>query len=805
MLVSYEWLSEYVDLNGISPKDLAEKITRSGIEVEMVQILDKEIQNVVVGHVLSKEKHPEADKLNICMVDVGEENPLQIVCGAANVAAGQKVAVAKVGAVLPGNFKIKKAKLRGVVSNGMICSLAELGMETKVVAKEYSAGIFNFPSDTKIGQNAMEALGFQDAVLELGLTPNRSDCLSMIGVAYEVAALLNEKVHLNVPQYQAGPKSTTELIQAKVEVGSPLYVLKAITNVKIGRSPMWLESRLMKAGVRPINNVVDITNYILLEYGQPLHAFDYNKLNTKEIIVRQARDQEQLETLDGIIRTLTSDDLVITDGTKPVALAGVMGGSNSEVDAQTTTVILESAVFDRQAVRNTSKLLGLRSEASARFEKGIDMNRVIPAVEMAAAMLEKYAGATVCEGISMVQTKDSKAITVQTTLNKINGLLGTEISTKEVLEIFNRLGFSTVETDGMFTVEVPTRRWDILIEEDLIEEVGRLYGYDRIPCTLPKEETTIGQLNRVQKLRRLAKRMMETSGLQEAISYGLTSEEKSKMFSLYSESVQPIELMLPMSEERNTLRLSLIPHLLDALGYNLARKNEDVALYEMGNIYLPSANPEELPTESNHLAAAMTGNILNHPWQGETKKVDFFYVKGVIEALCEALGISEHLNFVRAENEGFHPGRCADIVLESKNKIGVIGQIHPELEKTWGIKETYAFELNFTQLTALSAAKIRYKEMPRFPGMTRDIALVVDKQTTHAELQETIVKAGGKLLKSVALFDVYMGDRVGAGKKSMAYSLLYLDPERTLTEEEVIKVHDMVLQALAEKNGAVLR
>lgn len=803
MLVSYKWLSEYVDLKGMSPEDLAEKITRSGIEVETVQVLDKEIKNVVVGYVVSKEKHPEADKLNICQVDIGEEAPVQIVCGAANVGADQKVAVAKVGAVLPGNFKIKKAKLRGVESHGMICSLAELGIEGKVVAKAYSSGIFNFPSDTEIGINAMEALSFDDAILELGLTPNRSDCLSMIGVAYEVAALLGTEVKKEQLTYQAADETTESLITAKVEAGSPLYALKAVKNIKIARSPMWMESRLMKAGIRPINNVVDITNYILLEYGQPLHAFDYDKLKTKEIVVRMAKAGEQLTTLDEAERTLKETDLVITDGSKPVALAGVMGGANSEVDDNTTTVVLESAVFDRQLIRNTSKELGLRSEASARFEKGIDMNRTIPAVEAAAAMLEKYAGGTVCAGIAKVQTEEAKPVVLTITLDRINGLLGTNISKDEVMDIFNRLGFAPSEENNAFKVEVPTRRWDIFIEEDLVEEVGRLYGYDNIPCTLPKEETTVGQLNRVQKLRRLAKRTMENSGLQEAISYGLTSEAKVNAFSLYEHVEKPIELMLPMSEERKMMRLSVIPHLLDAVSYNLARKNENVALFEMANIYLPVEG--DLPREDMHVAAAITGQVVQHVWQGESKKVDFFYAKGIVEALLQNMGISEQIVFTQATENGFHPGRCAKIMTKAGEMVGVIGQIHPDVEKQWALKETYVFELNFSQLVALDAAEVRFEEMPRFPGMTRDIALVVDVKTPHQALEDTIIQAGGKLLKSVQLFDVYVGDRVEFGKKSMAYALLYLDPERTLTDEEVVKVHTKVLQALEEQNGAVLR
>jgi phenylalanyl-tRNA synthetase beta chain len=470
MFVSYRWLQDYIDLTGVTAAELAEKITKSGIEVEGVEILNDGIQGVVVGHVLEREQHPNADKLSKCLVDVGGEQPVQIICGAPNVAQGQKVAVATVGAVLPGNFKIKRAKLRGEESNGMICSLTELGMEGKVVPKEYSEGIFVFPADAEVGVDALAMLNRDDEILELSLTPNRADCLSMLGVAYEVAAILGREVKLPETNLQSATEKASDYVKIVVEAkeDNPLYVAKIIKNVKIGPSPLWMQTRLMSAGIRPHNNVVDITNYILLEYGQPLHAFDYDRLGSKEILVRRAADGEKFVTLDDAERTLTADHLVITNGTEPVALAGVMGGANSEVISDTTTVLLESAYFNGATIRKASKDHGLRSEASARFEKGVDPNRVRAAGERAAYLMAKYAGGEVLEGAAEADTMTVEPAVVSITLEKINRVLGTDLVMKDVEEIFDRLQFGVSIEEDTITVTAPTRRGDIKIEEDLL-------------------------------------------------------------------------------------------------------------------------------------------------------------------------------------------------------------------------------------------------------------------------------------------------------------------------------------------------
>lgn len=803
MFVSYKWLQEYVDLSGVTPEELAEKITKSGIEVEGVEVLNEGIKGVVIGHVLEREQHPNADKLNKCLVDIGAESPVQIICGAPNVDKGQKVAVATVGAVLPGNFKIKKAKLRGEESNGMICSLQELGIEGKLVAKEYSEGIFVFPNDVTVGEDAIEKLGREDQILELGLTPNRADCMSMLGVAYEVGAILNREVKLPSPSVTTVSEKAADYIKVTVDASedNPLYVAKVIKNVKIAPSPLWMQGRLMAAGIRPHNNVVDITNYILLEYGQPLHAFDYDRLGSKEILVRRAKNGEKIVTLDDAERTLTEDHLVITNGSEPVALAGVMGGANSEVQSDTTTVLLESAYFKGATVRVSSKDHGLRSEASSRYEKGVDPNRVRAAAERAVELFALYAGGEVLEGSVEVDTLQVEPAVVSIELEKINRVIGMNISVQEVVDIFNRLQFETNVDNETITVTVPTRRGDITIEEDLIEEVARLYGYDNLPKTLPIAATTPGHLTDYQQKRRVVRRYLEGAGLYQAVTYSLTSEAKATQFAL--ETREPIKLAMPMSEDRSQLRLSILPQLLEVVKYNVARQNDSVAVYETGTVFLRNG-AEELPEEREHLAGAITGLWQHHQWQGEKKEVDFFVLKGILEGLFAKLGLQQKVEYRQASVEGMHPGRTAELYLADQ-RIGFIGQLHPTVQKELDLKETYVFELLLEAVFAEEVAPLQYESIPRYPSITRDIALVVDKEKVAGELEAIIVEAGGKLLKDVHVFDLYEGEHMEPGKKSIAFSLRYFNPEKTLTDEEVTKVHEKVLTAVKEKAGAVLR
>lgn len=798
MLVSINWLKDYVNTQQLPPAELGEKITRSGIEVDAVIDRSHGMTNIVVGYVESCVKHPEADKLSICQVNVGEETT-QIICGAPNIAAGQKVIVARPGAKLPGDIKIKKAKLRGEESHGMICSLQELGIEGKLVPKAYAEGIYVLPEDAETGSDVITNFDLDDTVLELGLTPNRADAMSMLGVAYEVGAILSEEVQLPEISYPEAADTAASMLTLNVDApeANPLYVAKVVRNIKVQESPMWLQQRLMAAGVRPHNNVVDITNYILMEYGQPLHAFDYDALDSGNITVRHAKEGEMITTLDDAERKLSGHHLVITNGEKPVAIAGVMGGANSEVSETTTTVVIESAYFASGSVRQTSKDHGLRSDASSRYEKGVDPNRVIPAAERAAQLLSELAGGEVLAGSVVFDELNKEEKIVKVSPDFINSRLGMKIAFEDMLDILNRLKFNTAAVNGQLVISVPTRRQDIQIPEDVVEEIARLYGYDEIPATLPEAETTPGGLTPYQAKRRIVRNLMEGAGLLQATTYSLTSEKSAKQFAL--EETETTRLLMPMSEERSILRQSLLPHLLESVTYNTARRMDSVALYETGSVFLKG--DDELLNEQEHLAVAMTGLWLDNSWQGEKKPVDFFVLKGIVESLGNKLGV--HLTFERGQMNDLHPGRTAFIMLDGQ-RIGVMGQLHPSEQKARDLKTTVVMELNLAALLNLETEALVYTPVPRYPSMSRDVALVLSKIVEAGTIETVIRNAGGKLLKDVRVFDLYEGDKMEEGKKSVAFSLTYFDPEKTLTDEEVINAHEKVLAALTEV-GAELR
>ena len=801
MLVSYKWLQDYVDVSDISPEELAEKITRSGIEVEEVEKKGEKLKKIVVGHVLSCEEHPNSDHLKICQVDVGEEEPIQIICGAPNVAAGQKVIVALVGARIGGNIKIKRGKIRGEVSNGMICSLQELGFDGKVVPKEYADGIFVLPEDTQVGTDVLSLLNLDDAVLELSITANRADCMSMIGVAYETAAIFGKEVKLPAANVPVSEEKASDYISVRSESDDcPIYTAKVIKNVKIGPSPLWLQNKLMAAGIRPHNNVVDITNYILLEFGQPLHAFDYDRFGSKEVLVRKAYEDEIIVTLDGTERKLREEDLVITNGKEPVALAGVMGGLDSEVRDDTTTVLLESAYFNGTSIRRTSRYHGLRSEASSRYERGIDPTRVRLAAERAAALIAKLAGGEVLEGTVAHDELVVEPVTVKVELNKINNFLGTSLSLQEVEDIVKKLQFTYTLDNETFVVEIPSRRWDITIKEDMYEEIARLYGYDNIPTTLPEGEQTLGHLTPYQQKRRVVREVLEGAGLLQATTYSLTSKEKFGQFAL--QPAEPVELAMPMSEEHAILRDTVIPHLLDSIAYNRARKNADVGLFEIGKVYYGKGEKVQ-PEEVEHLAGALTGLYVNHPWQGEKVTVDFYTVKGILETLFARLQLAQGIRYEKAEIDGMHPGQTAKVLLNDE-VVGFLGKVHPTREKEYDVKNVFVFELDLGKLLNIESKSLTYTKIPKFPGITRDVAIVVDQGKSAGELKDIIVSAGGQLLKDVNVFDVYIGEKVEENKKSVAFTLRYSDPERTLTDDEVNQVHEKVVEAL-QNAGAELR
>lgn len=800
MLVSKEWLSEYINIDA-NTEDLAEKITRSGIEVDSVTHYGDDIKKLVVGHVVSKEKHPEADKLNICIVDVGEEEPVQIVCGAPNVDKDQYVIVVRVGGRLPGGVKIKRAKLRGEVSEGMICSLQEIGIDPNVMPKKYADGIYVFSNEPTPGSDALEALLLNDDVLDFDLTPNRADCLSMLGAAHEVSALYgNDIQYPNTSLDESEEKASQSLsVTVQDQEGVPFYAARVVKNVTIAPSPSWMQSRLMKAGIRPINNVVDVSNYVLLEYGQPLHMFDQDQIGSDQIVARYAHENEKIATLDNVERELLTSDLVITNGEEPIAIAGVMGGDFSEVTENTQNVVIESALFNATNVRQTSRRLGLRSEASSRFEKGIASERVLDALDRAAKLLQDIAGGTVLSEVVSDGNLPELSRTIDITTQDVNQLIGFDLSTDEINTIFNRLGFETIVSDDAFKVEVPSRRNDISIKADLIEEVARIYGYDQLPSTLPNfDNATAGYLTDNQLKTRKVKEILEGAGLDQAITYSLVRKDVAQNYTLEQQEV--VELMMPMSEDQAVLRQSLLPRLVDATRYNVARKNKNVALYELGKVFY-SNGKDQLPTEVEFLSGILTGQYTSNKWQQKDEPVDFFLVKGIVERLAEQLNLT--FTYEATTLDLLHPGRTAYVKLNDE-VVGLIAELHPKVEKENDLDRTYVFELNFTKILGQPVGKIEYEAIPKFPGVSRDIALVVNTEVTAATLIHTINENGADILNNAEVFDVYEGEHMEPGKKSVAIRLDYLDVNETLTEDKVSAVHEQILTAL-EQNGATLR
>ncbi|AWB43942.1 phenylalanine--tRNA ligase subunit beta [Paenibacillus sp. CAA11] len=814
MKVSTEWLSDYVSLENVNAEELAEQITRAGIEIDSVENRNQGVSKVVVGYVKSKEKHPDADKLNVCIVDAGLDEELQIVCGAKNVDAGQKVPVALVGAKLPGGLEIKKAKLRGVASQGMICSAKELGLNDKLLPKEQQEGILVLAEETVIGTPIEEILGLNNKVLDFDLTPNRSDCLSMIGAAYEVAAILGREVKLPSPKEELIEVAEQAADQISVKVSVPelcsRYAVRYIKNVKIAPSPQWMQNRLMAAGVRPINNIVDATNYVMLEYGQPLHAFDADQIAGRQIEVRLSEQGEKVITLDGQERELEAGALLITDAEKPIALAGVMGGANSEVTEQTVNIVLESAKFDGGVVRKLSRQLGLRSEASLRFEKEVDPNAVIPALDRAARLIALYAGGAVEQGIVEAAGEQPEDRIITLSLTKLNAYLGTEISALEVKTIFNRLHFEAGDLpDNRLEVKVPTRRGDITRDVDLIEEVARLYGYDNIPTTVIEGPTTPGAYTKSQSLRRKIRALLANGGWQEVISYSFTNEGAGQLFPTLLEGRHTVKLAMPMSEDRSVLRSSSLPQLLQIAEYNRNRKQENLALFEIGSVFqaeeqLLTKQPRELQV----LGLLLTGQRQETQWNVQGQPVDFFDIKGAVESVVHFLGLDGKVTYTADSPEGFHPGRSASVFLEQgteKVRVGVVGQLHPALQQERDLADTYVAELLLAPLFDTEGKPVIYQELPKFPSVQRDIAVVVDAQVPAGQLVSVARDAAGDLLEAVDVFDVFTGSKLGEGKKSIALSLVYRHKDHTLTEEEITDVHGRVTAALEQSFQAELR
>ena len=801
MLVSYKWLKELVDVD-VTTAELSEKMSTTGIEVEGVASPAQGLSNLVVGHVLSCEDVPDTH-LHLCQVDTGDEEPRQIVCGAPNVKAGIKVIVALPGARIADNYKIKKGKIRGMESLGMICSLQELGLPDSIIPKEFADGIQILPENAVPGESIFPVLDLDDEIIELSITPNRADALSMRGVAHEVAAIYGKEVHFPVKTLAEADKAASDVLQVAIESDKVLtYKARVVENVTVQPSPQWLQNRLMNAGIRPINNIVDITNFVLLLFGQPMHAFDLDKFEGQKIVARQARTGEKLVTLDAVERDLTPEDIVITVADKPVALGGVMGGQATEIDSSSKNVVLEAAVFDGKSIRKTSGRLNLRSESSARFEKGINYDTVSEALDFAASMLQELGKGTVLAGQVSAGELPTEPVQVTTTLDYVNVRLGTELTFSDIEEVFAKLGFGLEGTAETFSVSVPRRRWDIHIQADLVEEIARIYGYDQLPTTLPEAGATAGELTSSQALRRKVRTLAEGSGLSEIISYALTTPEKALEFTM--EPTKLTELMWPMTVERSALRQNILSGMLDTVAYNVNRKNSNLAIYEIGKIFRQTGDVQtDLPQEVETFSFALTGLVAEKDFQTKAVPVDFFYAKGIVEALADKLNLS--FDFVAEKNlDSMHPGRTAAILLDGQ-VIGFVGQVHPQTAKDYGIPETYVAELNLTAVEAGLKPSPSFQEITRFPAVSRDMALLLPAETSHKEVVAAIESAGVKRLTSIKLFDVYAGANIEAGKKSMAYSLTFQNPEASLTDEEVAKFMEKISKAMAEQVSAEVR
>ena len=786
MKLSTNFLKDYIDID-VDVKKLAEDMTRVGNEYDSASNLINATK-LVIGQITECEPHPDSDHLHLCKVNIGTE-VLNIVCGAPNARKGLKVIVALDGAVLP-EKTIKKGMIRGQESNGMLCSIAELGIEHKFLKPEDSEGIAELGEDAEIGGDPIKYLQMDDGVIDFELTANRGDLLSILGMAYEVGAIYDKKVKDVDLKHKESGEDINKTFKTEVKTANCSKLLvKKVENVKIEESPIFIRNRLIASGIRPINNVVDISNYVMLELGQPLHFYDADKLGNK-LVVRMAEDGEKLTTLDNVERTLTSEDIVIADATHGVGLAGVMGGLETEVEPDTKNIIIESAIFDSVKVRKTSKKI-VRSEASNRFEKGLDPERTTMAIERACKLLEEYAGGTVVTGTVEYDKTNNKEKEIEITFKNINDVLGTVIPNEEILNVFRKLGFSYKVNGETIKVTVPTRRLDISIKEDLIEEVSRIYGVDNIEGKLPIVPMRKGSYDKTQ---REIRNKMIALGLKETLTYVLINDKEVNGYTL--DKFEPLKLLDPITEDRNTLRYSMIPSLYKVYEYNKAREQKDISIFEIGKGFYKKG---EVYGEDTKLCVLMSGKYstgLNN-----NKTVDFYVIKGVAEEILDYLGYAGRYSFMKQEMpKEMHPGQSAMINVNGSN-IGMIGKIHPSVTK----EDVYVLEINLDELFTKKVGKMKYKEFSKFPSINKDIALVVDKKAISKDIEKVIKSAGGSLLTNIEVFDVYTGVGVEIDKKSIAYSLTFSDMKKTLTDEEINGLMDKIIDTVSKKCGAKLR
>lgn len=810
MQVSIKWLKDYIDFTE-TPEQLADKLTMAGIPVENVVDPGEGLEKVVTGRIEKLEPHQNSDHLQICTMNVGLAENIIIVTGAQNVAEGQVVPVAMVGAHLPNGMKISKGKLRGVASSGMLCSAQELKLDLEKLPEEQKTGIFILPSDTPVGIPAKDVLGLNDVVLEFELTANRADCFSVFGLVREIAAITGNKPHF--PEIKVNEDDNTKLNDIfSVEIADPdlcsRFSTRMLKNVKIGPSPEWMQQRLEGAGIRSINNVVDVTNFVMIELGHPMHAYDYDKITGKKLIARRAIEGEELHTLDDTSRKAKGEMLVIADSEKAAGLAGIMGGFETEITDTTTTVVLESADFYGPCIRRTARACGLSSEASGRFERGVDSETTIKALDRAAQLLQEMGACTVCEGIVDVYPNPKQANYVTFTPEQINNHLGTNIAKDVMLNIITSVGFDvTKDENDEITVKVPSWRNDVTCMADISEEIARLHGFDKIKSTLPNGVSMQGTQSAKQTFIDKVKASLSSQGLYETISFALTNEETFNKLNIPQDSPlrRAVPIMNPLSDEYPLVRTTLLSSIFDNLARNLARKNDDVALFEVGSVFFPKALPvTELPDEVVKIAGAITGRRNAQGWNQTNDMVDFYDAKGIIEELFANLRVTRY-TVEAGTHYAMHPGKTA-LFKKGRDVIATVGEVHPAVLSAYGItKPVYIFELDATTVMKYMAKDLKYKALPKYPATSRDLAMLVDVDVNAADIEKAMTKAAGQNLTQITLFDVYTGKQVEEGQKSLAFSLTFQSNDKTLTDAEIDPAIEKIVAKLQKDFNANLR
>ena len=791
MDLSIRWLKDYVDIGDISMRDFSEAMSMSGSKVEGWTTEFEDVKNVVVGKILSVEPHPDSDHLVICQLDVGQQEPVQIVTGASNVHVGDMVPAALHKSQLPNGVKITKGKLRGVMSNGMMCSIAELNLTKGDFPYAAEDGIFLQQEDCQVGQDIASAIGCNDTCVEFEITPNRPDCLSVLGLAREAAVTFGKELKMHTPQVKGCGGDIHDYLSVEVRNPQlcPRYTAKVVKNVKIGPSPRWMRERLRASGVRPIDNIVDITNYVMLEYGQPMHAFDIEYVKDHKIIVRNAVSGETIQTLDGVDRTLSEDMLVIADSEKASAVAGVMGGEHSGINENTHTVVFESACFKGSSVRITAKKLGMRTESSGRFEKGLDAQNCLPAVMRACELVELLGAGEVVDGVIDVDNTNYQPTRIHLDADWTNRFLGTDIPKEQMVKILTDLQFQ-MEGDEII---VPSFRSDVEHKADIAEEIARFYGYNNIPTTIAKGSPE-GGYNEYQKFERVVNQNMLAQGMYEIMTYSFVSPKQYDKIRLPKDDPkrQSVVIRNPLGEDTSIMRTNAIPSMMDILSKNYNNRNGAVSLYEIGNEYIP-VEGELLPDEVPNLVLGMYGD-----------DKDFFTLKGVVENLLDTLAIREYDVDAKSDDPTFHPGRCA-VLSKDGEEFGIIGEVHPLVCANYGINtRVYVGKLKLRKLFAMMDTQRSYVPMPKFPASTRDLALLCDDALPVMTMEKAIKAAAGKILEKIELFDVYKGSQIAQGKKSVAFNISMRASDRTLTDEEVNGAMSKILKAL-EELGAQIR